>query len=40
MGSMKNLILQYWTGPLPEWARLAMKSIELYAKDMVLIINS
>lgn len=34
MGSMKNLILQYWTGPLPEWARLAMKSIELYAKDI------
>jgi len=31
---MKNLILQYWTGPLPEWARLAMKSIELYAKDI------
>ena len=34
MGSMRNLILQYWTGPLPEWARLAMKSIELYAKDI------
>ena len=31
---MKNLILQYWSGPMPEWARLAMKSIELYAKDI------
>ena len=31
---MKNLILQYWTGNLPEWARLAMESIKLYAKDI------
>lgn len=28
---MNNIILQHWNGPLPEWARLAKKSIELYA---------
>lgn len=34
MESVKNLILQYWTGNMPEWARLAMESIKLYAKEI------
>jgi len=31
---MKNLILQYWTGNMPEWARLAMESIKLYSSKI------
>lgn len=29
-----NIILQHWNGPLPEWARLAKKTIELYAEKI------
>lgn len=28
---MTNIILQHWNGPLPDWARVAKKSIEKYA---------
>lgn len=31
---MNNIILQHWNGPLPEWARLAKKSVELYAEKI------
>jgi hypothetical protein len=31
---MTNIILQHWNGPLPEWARLAKKSMELYAEQI------
>lgn len=27
-----NIILQHWDGPLPEWARLAKKTVEMYAE--------
>lgn len=31
---MKTIILQHWNGPLPQWAELAKKSVELYAKKI------
>lgn len=31
---MKNIILQHWNGPLPDWARLAKRSVEIYAEKV------
>jgi hypothetical protein len=31
---MANIILQHWNGSLPEWAKLAKKSMELYAEKI------